>query len=478
MTARFVASRTFDLADQLWFAATSGDANPMHVDPLAARRTQFGEPLVHGVHGLLWGINAAAATGTKLSGFRGMSAQFANPILLGDEVEAHVAVSDADVKIELRIRGLRCTAIRLTRQTPRALPDWKLVATSPSSRRLAPQELDIEQMHGIEAALDYSAPGLAEAFPAAAQEFGAGVLEGLAASTYIVGMEAPGLRSIYSKLTAALDPQPDLHRVEYRVANADPRFRIADVLMRTPAMSARMNTFARVSPIAPASMADIRPLLRTGEFTGQRALVIGGSRGLGAATAKLIAAGGGDVTITYARGEAEAKEVAAEIQAAGGTCQVQCYDAFNAPSRQLDFALRRPNAIYYFATSTIWRRKTRAFEPSVLREFMQLHVEGFAALAEEARLRTQGRLALFYPSSTYAVSPPPDFGEYAAAKRAGEAIAENLAATLPDMSIVIERLPPIDTDQNASVTATHTISPIEAMLPVVRRMQLILQPTT
>ena len=55
-----LASRTFTEADQMRFAAVSGDRNPMHLDALLARRTQAGVPVVHGVHLLLWGLDALA----------------------------------------------------------------------------------------------------------------------------------------------------------------------------------------------------------------------------------------------------------------------------------------------------------------------------------------------------------------------------------------------------------------------------------
>src|SRR5215468_585951 len=94
-----IAVRTFSLDDQLRFAAWTGDANPMHVDPLAARRTQYGQPVVHGVHGLLWALDAAAAAGVELTPFRGLSVQFQKPILLGDEVAARVISAGADLLI-------------------------------------------------------------------------------------------------------------------------------------------------------------------------------------------------------------------------------------------------------------------------------------------------------------------------------------------------------------------------------------------
>ncbi|WP_280480483.1 SDR family NAD(P)-dependent oxidoreductase, partial [Nocardia cyriacigeorgica] len=47
------------------------------------------------------------------------------------------------------------------------------------------------------------------------------------------------------------------------------------------------------------------------------ALVTGGSRGIGAAIARELAAGGADVAVTYQHAEQQAKAVVAEIEALG-----------------------------------------------------------------------------------------------------------------------------------------------------------------
>jgi 3-oxoacyl-[acyl-carrier protein] reductase len=59
---------------------------------------------------------------------------------------------------------------------------------------------------------------------------------------------------------------------------------------------------------------------------GKVALVTGGSRGIGRATAESLAKLGAHVVVNYVRGEQQAKETAEAIQAAGGKAEIAGFD--------------------------------------------------------------------------------------------------------------------------------------------------------
>jgi len=206
------------------------------------------------------------------------------------------------------------------------------------------------------------------------------------------------------------------------------------------------------------------------EFEGSVALIIGGSRGLGELTAKMIAAGGGQVIVTWKAGKEDAENVAQEIRTAGKKCEVVPYDV-NKPAReQLGGLTQAPTHAYYFATPTIFRPQAETFVPSRLENFLSVYVHAFWELSQVLReLRPQ--LSLFYPSSVFVADRPAGMTEYSMAKAAGEVLCADMNNTMAPLRVTVSRLPRLPTDQTATIRAVETACPIETMLPIIRDIQ-------
>ena len=114
------------------------------------------------------------------------------------------------------------------------------------------------------------------------------------ASTRIVGMKCPGLHSIYRGLTLSfkrtLALKSDKVYLDYKVTKGKPRFPVLEMSIDGPSSKGSILCALRPVPSSQPSCTDIMKHLSSSVFEGQVALIIGGSRGFGEVTAKIIAA--------------------------------------------------------------------------------------------------------------------------------------------------------------------------------------------
>ena len=78
----------------------------MHLDAVLARRTQAGAPVVHGVHLLLWGLDALARAEPALPPVRRLRAQFKHFAAVDERVAAAATRSEASVRLDFVSAGM------------------------------------------------------------------------------------------------------------------------------------------------------------------------------------------------------------------------------------------------------------------------------------------------------------------------------------------------------------------------------------
>jgi NAD(P)-dependent dehydrogenase (short-subunit alcohol dehydrogenase family) len=475
-----LGSKTFDVSDQTRFAALTGDFNPIHVNPIAARRTSAGAPVVHGVHTLLWLLNLIGADHGDIGQIATLKVRFRNMLYLGERADARITKRSATgLQAQVCVDGVEVLSLTALLGTPPAEarppgdPSEEPPVAELPVHGSVPRDPTLEDMEGQRGWLAFATDPaeMERAFPEAARLLGSRRVAALGCSTYLVGMIVPGRHSVYVGLdlrfTADTHPANGLR---FAVTFVDPRFRRVQMNIIGGGLTGALETFSRVPPVAQPSMASVAESVTPDAFKDSVALVVGGSRGLGELTAKLIAAGGGRVIVTYATGKADADTLAAEINAWGGNCEVLAYDARQAADRQLDALGCLPTHLYYFATPTISRRKSGLCSRHRLDEFNDFYVHGFLRLVEAGLQRRPEGIAVFYPSTVYVQDTPPDLAEYAMSKAAGEILCREIARSLPKVRVLTERLPRIPTDQTASLIPVKGASALAVMLPIVRRM--------
>jgi acyl dehydratase len=470
-----LARRVFSYSDQERFATASGDRNPMHMDPLAARRTSAGAPVVHGIHLLLWALDSLATSRPSLPQLRSIRTQF-NRFVYLDEVVDVVAVQQDPNRARLIISVGDAPRARVTLDFGAMASDVPgVLPLSPKPVPLTSDAMnpDFESMAELSGQLQFAMTSEdAEAmFPGANQWLGSGRIAALAASTYLVGMVCPGLHSIYSELSVKTCLEPVAQRsLSFRVTETDSRFPSVEQEIAGGGLTGTIRAFVRTPPVEQAAMNSLVHLVGQNEFAGSVALVVGGSRGLGELTAKLIATGGGRVIVTWYTGRTDAERVAQEIRTAGRECEILAYDARKPATEQLAMLAIAPTHAYYFATPPIFRPEPEIFVQKRLNEFLDIYVKGFWELSKALRVR-EPRVSLFYPSSVFVTERPLGMTEYAMAKAAGELLCTDVNEYLSPTHVTVSRLPRLPTDQTATVTEIDVADPIVAMLPIVREVQ-------
>lgn len=197
------------------------------------------------------------------------------------------------------------------------------------------------------------------------------------------------------------------------------------------------------------------------QLEGKKALVTGGSRGIGRATALLMAQAGADVAINYVRNERAAEEAKKIIENLGQQCL-----AIKADISREEEAKRLIEEVIYawgkidfvINNAGIWTYgEMGKMSPEVWRETMQLNLDAvfYIINAIVPYMQKQGGGVIINVSSTAGVRGEAYHSHYAASKGALHALTKSLAVELAPYGIRVNCVAPgwVDTDMCAEVFA-------------------------
>jgi 3-oxoacyl-[acyl-carrier protein] reductase len=193
----------------------------------------------------------------------------------------------------------------------------------------------------------------------------------------------------------------------------------------------------------------------SGKLEGKNALVTGGSRGIGAAIAKRLAADGANVAITYAKDAAAAASVVKAIEQEGGKAVAIQADAADAAAVKsaVDKAvatLGRLDVLVNNAGTAIPKK----FEEATLEELdrvIDINLRGTFISTQAAlkHMNDNGRIIMI-GSCVGERNMTPGLASYAATKGAVKMFSQGLSREVGSRGITVNNIQPgpIDTDLN------------------------------
>ncbi len=463
---KLLGSRLFNSNRQNLFAELSGDINPIHINPLEARKTLAGECIVHGIHAFLWSLELLLIVNKGI--FSDYDVVFKKFIPLNYKVYIYWDANKKELTIEneekfILVR-IKCkNRFVLIKRDNSITVEHKKILSKPFEYK------NLKLLEGLHQKSIYGGniKNAQLLFPTLCKFLGKYLVYELSIISNIVGMQCPGLNSLFTACRFSLIREENVIPT-FQIKSFNQKINYLKIIYNGKNIMSEMEAF--ITPKSPSSLisSELKNKLKSNQiYKNKKVLIIGGSRGIGSFLAKIIALLGGKVTITYLKGAKEAKEVSGDINLKVSTKSANYikFDVLNdAYSEVFKFSF---DYLFYFATPKIFGENKKAFDQNVYSRFRQCYCESFEKISKNFIL--EGGNNIFYPSSIAIDEQTKGLEEYILAKEEGEKICERLKKR-HKKNIKFMRLPRIMTDQTLTILPIKAQDPFNAALEIANKM--------
>lgn len=473
------ASVLFTKEDVVQFSEASHDRNPLHLSEAYARATPYGEPVVFGVLGVLAALGQLADRPHHR--LEHLSVEFRNPLTVGTPYRLELSAATAD-----------CNTVKLHDATRLMMKATFTFAPGETSAQSMPRQEALPRSEAADRAKADLAPGttVKGIYGPCAQEFAhimarwglsskgatARQLAALLWTSFLVGMELPGQRAVFWRLMVSFHPEWEHSsgpfHYEAVVQEFDDRYdllRTSGTLSsgQTTGATAQMWAFVRQAPPQP-SLSRITELLPLStRLNGKVALVIGGSRGLGAAITQALASQGCSVALNYHRSTQEAERIRTSFGERSDRITLLQGNAAEAEwcEAARRAILNRYGRLDFLICNASPPIRPLPFVPEKLAQFDDFVARSLALVtvplaAFRGTLAEQGGWNILI-SSAFVTDLPAEFPHYVTTKCAVEGLVRWSALHQPKVRHLIVRPPKLFTDQTNSMMGRQGAMEVE-----------------
>lgn len=455
----------FNLKEAKTFADLSGDFNPMHLDENYSRRLIYGEPVAHGINVVFKILENRLGILAKKILVKDLKIKFLEPIYYGVKYNCTIVKVGEIENITLSFNQKKIISISISYDINAKFNN--IVSNNNSFEKVAPIFLLIEKVNYYHQTIKYEINSdlFKLNYPKTYEFIELKLINFLISTSYIVGMKIPGLNSIYSQIELSKSNviNYDIGDISINIHKTYKSVNLIKLDISDNSFFARINCFFRPPPISQPKIKNLANIVIKDEFKSQDVLIIGGSRGLGELTSKIIALGGGKVTITYSSGLLEATKIKNEIFEFNQSNIT--IEKLNINDNNFTYLSNRFSHIYYFPTPKIKKSISDIFDDSLYRKYFNYYVTGFNKILDFCSKNNDCKI--FYPSTIFIEQNENHFKEYIRAKIDGEKLIDEFDQK--KIKIFKPRLPKLDTDQTASLIYEEKSDIISIMYKTIKQ---------
>ena len=394
------------------FATLSGDYNPVHLVDEYAHQTMFGHRIVYGIYQLMLCLEEISKKIEKPFFITSLKADFKKSLPVAQSFEIETAITDSSAKASL-ISGSKLSNISLSYELVENVGHVSKAVYPFQEPNFHKTEEDLSWHEQI----GFDSKLCQKLFPMCNKYVHHVNIGILLASTRIVGMKYPGKNSIFNalRLNFSYDSSESL---VCKTLKTESLFGECRIEISAPFVNGEISAFLRPEIAKQNSIEKLLSKNMKADFSKQRALVIGGSRGIGLQCLRLLALGGAKTMFTYYKSEKDADSIIQELKTHNLSAESVRFNINRQSATSLEkIKAFAPTHLYYFATPKI-SFNAKTFNEKLFQTFCHYYMFALHELIN--LLKPFGLKNIFTPSSVAITEFPRDMMEYAFAKAAME----------------------------------------------------------